>query len=81
MDQVLASLQECRDALDTKLGRFHRYTAWVLGKMARILMDTRRVSEALDLVQESLLIQENVYGKDAGMVQIGQTKLLEGEYD
>ena len=39
------------------------------------------MSEALDLVQESLLIQENVYGKDAGMVQIGQTKLLEGEYE
>ena len=66
------------EGVGAKLGQVHRYTAWVLNKMASMLLEEEELEEALDLTDQSLHIQERVYDQKEGTLQVGQTLLDKG---
>lgn len=76
--KAVEELGECREILERKLGRVHRYTAWVLEKTGQLLSEEADHEHALELLLESLEILKEVYGLEDGKVQIGGTMLLAG---
>ena len=72
-------LRECHATLEEKLGRCHRYTAWVLEKIAIIQVDDGCPGDALGAIDECLDILKRVYGDNDGKVQVGGTLKLKGK--